>query len=102
MIDFRAPAIAGFVLALAACAELPGGGGAPATDGEAAVADEDACGASGMQNLVGASVGTLDPATLPSPHRVIFPGQPVTMDFRADRLNVEIGADDKVARVYCG
>jgi hypothetical protein len=33
---------------------------------------------------------------------VIFFGQAVTMDFRAERLNVEIGKDDKVARVFCG
>ena len=77
-------------------------------DGETQIADagpaagENACGAAELQSLVGTSVGSLDPATLPEPRRVIFFGQAVTMDFRADRLNVEIGKDDKVARVFCG
>lgn len=77
-------------------------------DGETQTADagpatgENACGAAELQSLVGTSVGSLDPATLPEPRRVIFFGQAVTMDFRADRLNVEIGKDDKVARVFCG
>lgn len=68
----------------------------------AAAASDDACGAAALQPLVGTSVGTLDPATLPEPRRIIFPGQAVTMDFAAERLNVEIGPDDAVARVYCG
>lgn len=34
--------------------------------------------------------------------RRIAPGQPVTMDFREDRLNVEVDAEDKVSRIYCG
>lgn len=34
--------------------------------------------------------------------RAIRPGQAVTMDYRQDRVNVEIGADDKVVRVACG
>ena len=62
----------------------------------------DACGAEALQPLVGTSVGTLDPATLPEPNRVLFPGQAATTDFQDERLNVEIGADDRVARVFCG
>jgi hypothetical protein len=34
--------------------------------------------------------------------RVIRPGQAVTMDFRDDRLNVELDAAGKVKRVSCG
>lgn len=34
--------------------------------------------------------------------RVIRPGQAVTMDFRMDRLNVELDAAGKVKRVSCG
>lgn len=92
-------ALAGAALlaALAACAEQP------KAEGEAAASGgEDACGAAGLQSLVGTSVGALDASALPEPRRVIFPGQPVTMDFRQERLNVEIGPDDKVARVFCG
>ena len=34
--------------------------------------------------------------------RVIKPGQPVTMDFRADRLNVEVDERNIVTRFTCG
>jgi hypothetical protein len=97
--------------ALAACA--PVADPAAVVEGEAAAAPgpgaavavaegEDACGAAGFQSLVGTSVGALDADALPEGRRIIFPGQGVTMDFRAERLNVEIGSDDRVARVYCG
>jgi hypothetical protein len=89
--------LAGALLAaIAGCAQME-----QAADGLAPTGG-DACGAADRQALVGTSVGTLDPATLPEGHRVIFPGQPVTMDFREERLNVEIGSDDNVARVFCG
>ncbi len=98
MTDFRSLTAAALVAGLAACA--------PTTDADAPPAEvttsEDSCGASGFQTLVGSSVGTLDPSTLPEPRRIIFPGQAVTMDLVAERLNVEIGADDQVDRVYCG
>ena len=35
------------------------------------------------------------------PHRIVTPGQPMTMDFRADSINVE-HQDGKVTRVWCG
>jgi hypothetical protein len=34
--------------------------------------------------------------------RVIKPGQAVTMDYRADRLNVEVDARNAIARITCG
>ena len=34
--------------------------------------------------------------------RVIQPGQPVTMDFRADRLNVEVDDGNAIVRITCG
>lgn len=94
----RAAAALVLLVAAAACAPKDG----ETTEAAADPAGEDACGAAGLQSLVGTSVGTLDPAALPEPRRVIFFGQPVTMDFRAERLNVEIGKDDRVARVFCG
>ncbi|MEJ5975757.1 I78 family peptidase inhibitor [Novosphingobium sp. PS1R-30] len=33
--------------------------------------------------------------------RTIRPGDAVTQDFRPDRLNVEIGEDGRIKRVYC-
>ncbi len=92
---------AALLLGLAGCAALTEGGGETAGGAPAAAAGGD-CGAAGLQELVGTSVGTLDPATLPEPRRIIFPGQAVTMDLLEERLNVEIGTDDRVARVFCG
>ncbi|MBP7002419.1 I78 family peptidase inhibitor [Amaricoccus sp.] len=91
-------AAAALLAGLAACTQEGADGTAAAAPGASA----DACGAAGLQSLVGTSVGSLDASALPEPRRVIFPGQPVTMDYREDRLNVEIGKDDKIARVYCG
>ncbi len=34
--------------------------------------------------------------------RVIKPGQPVTMDYRADRLNVEVDERKAIVRITCG
>ncbi|MEP0707596.1 MAG: I78 family peptidase inhibitor [Parvibaculum sp.] len=34
--------------------------------------------------------------------RVIRPDEAVTQDFRTDRLNVELDADDNITRIYCG
>lgn len=34
--------------------------------------------------------------------RVIRPGQAVTMDFREDRLNIEVDATQRITRVHCG
>lgn len=88
---------AGLLAILGACAS-----GGPLGTGANTGSAADACGASGFQNLVGTSVGALDPATLPEPRRIVFPDQSVTTDFVEERLNVEIGANDQVARVYCG
>ncbi|PJI86998.1 hypothetical protein DAH55_08875 [Sphingomonas koreensis] len=34
--------------------------------------------------------------------RVIRPGQAVTMDFRSDRLNVEVDHRNNIRRLHCG
>jgi hypothetical protein len=90
----RTVAAFGLLGGLAACEGMPAMNvaGGPA----------DACGAAARQNLVGTSVGALDAGALPEDRRVIFPGMAVTQDFRPERLNVEVGANDEIARVYCG
>jgi hypothetical protein len=89
----------GVALVLAGCAEMPSLGG---EGGLLAASSDDGCGAAARQDLVGTSVGGLDAATLPENRRVLFPGMAATMDFQPERLNVEVGADDRIARVYCG
>lgn len=36
------------------------------------------------------------------PNRILRPGQPMTMDYRPDRINVELDDNDIVVRVSCG
>jgi hypothetical protein len=86
------PALA---LALAACAEMQ----AASPD---AVAEGRTCGADERQGWVGQSVASLNDVDLPEGSRVLFPTTPATMDFNPERLNVSVGADDAITRVYCG
>lgn len=93
------------LLGLAACDPVGVGLDAGAEGegpGIAVASAEDACGAETLQGLVGTSVGELQAASLPENRRIIFPGMAVTMDYRAERINVEIGRDDRIARVFCG
>jgi hypothetical protein len=98
---FRAACLGlGALLALGACEKMKQGGEDVAS--AAGTLGTDSCGAIDHQSLVGQSASVLDPAALPAGTRVIFPGMPVTMDHREDRMNVEVGGGDKVARVFCG
>ena len=63
---------------------------------------EDACGAAGMQDLVGQKQSVLAAMALPAPTRIIQPGTAVTMDYSASRLNIWIGKDGRIERVTCG
>ena len=105
-------------LALAACATPPGDAAAQAQAAQAgneviapAPAPGDAatqCSADAAQSFVGqeASEATIAQAQAATGAtgalRVIKPGQPVTMDFRADRLNVEVDDDNTIVRITCG
>lgn len=71
------------------------------TQPEPAPLPEDACGAAGYQTLIGASLAAASfPAGLNM--RVIRPGDMVTMDYRADRMNVELDADGRIVKIFCG
>ena len=59
------------------------------------------CGAIDLQNLVGQPISAVDGATLAAA-RVIRPGQAVTMDYSAARLNIELDAADRIIRIWCG
>lgn len=67
-----------------------------------------ACDAAPAQGFVGkrADEATLaaarDAASATGDLRVIKPGQPVTMDFRHDRLNVEVDDHGVIVRIHCG
>ena len=61
----------------------------------------DICGASHFANLVGTPASAINRDTLPARTRIISPGQMVTQDFVAARLNIRVGPDGKVASVQC-
>lgn len=63
--------------------------------------EPDACNAAALQGLVGQPAAAARAMELPAGTRIVGPGDPVTADFRPDRLNIEIGADGRVARVAC-
>lgn len=61
------------------------------------------CGALEAQDLVGKSVEDLAAVTFSAEvTRFINPGDIITQDFRAERMNIEFGEDGAIARVYCG
>jgi hypothetical protein len=61
------------------------------------------CGAPDQQNLVGKSIDDLAAVSFTSPvTRFINPGDVVTQDFNANRMNIQFGEDGKITRIYCG
>ena len=60
----------------------------------------DACGARSMQHLVGRPLP--QPFRTTGPTRIFTSGQPVTMDYQAERLNVELSANGRVVAISCG
>ncbi|MDZ4762160.1 MAG: I78 family peptidase inhibitor [Alphaproteobacteria bacterium] len=63
---------------------------------------EDACNAAQYAPMVGEPAGLVGiPPASPSV-RHIRPDTEVTMDFRADRLNIDINADDMITGFRCG
>ena len=62
---------------------------------------EDACGASGYQSIVGSLLAAVTlPADLGA--RIIQPGTAVTTDYDAQRINIQLDADGRITRVFCG
>ena len=64
---------------------------------------EDACGAAALQHLVGMRATAAEGMTAPGPVRVFRSGQPITMDYRTERLNIELDARGRsIIRIFCG
>jgi hypothetical protein len=90
----RAALAAAMLLAASACAGTPPAG-------------ETACDASRAQTLVGQPASDALAARArrladSSTVRFLRPGQIVTMEFRADRLNLVLDAQEKVEAIRCG
>jgi hypothetical protein len=64
--------------------------------------DEDACLASGSQNLVGQSADIIAAMTFPIGTRVIYPDTAVTSDYSPERLNIIVGRTGRIEEVSCG
>ena len=61
----------------------------------------DDCKASSYQGLVGQSRSILTTMMLPAGSRVVGYGDPVTTDFRPERLNVEIDQGGRISKISC-
>lgn len=65
-------------------------------------ADGPQCAADQYQMLVGQPIGEVHTDSLPQPLRIYGPDEMVTMDYRPDRMNLVLDADDIVLEVKCG
>lgn len=87
----RFPALAGLALIASAACQ-------PVADRPA---QPDDCNSAAYQSLVGTAVEAADFSGHPLV-RIIPPNSAVTMDYRAERLNVEIDETGLIQRLYCG
>jgi hypothetical protein len=67
-----------------------------------AAQDEDLCGASGFQGLVGQDHAVAELLVLDRPIRIYGAGDAVTMDMRPERINFIIDENGKIAEIVCG
>ncbi|MDA9207746.1 I78 family peptidase inhibitor [Octadecabacter sp.] len=65
-------------------------------------AGQDTCNAVQYADLVGQDATALERILIMGQVRVIRPGQPVTLDFRPNRINFNINAKNEVASIRCG
>jgi len=63
--------------------------------------DQALCGADALQGLVGQPASVLQTMKFGQDTRIIRPDTAVTMDFRPDRLNIDIDRAERISRVYC-
>lgn len=62
---------------------------------------EDTCNANQYTPLIGQDATALEQVLLLGEVRVIRPGQAVTMDFRPQRINFNIGPDNRIVAISC-
>ena len=62
----------------------------------------DTCNATRYGDIIGQDATALEKVLLLGMVRVIRPGDLVTQDFRPDRINFRIGADNRINDVSCG
>ncbi|MBL8543180.1 MAG: hypothetical protein JNJ63_05180 [Hyphomonadaceae bacterium] len=62
----------------------------------------DTCQMAAHQSLIGQDGAAIDRSALPAGARVICHQCAVTLDYSAERLNIQLGADGKVESMRCG
>lgn len=87
------------VLLLAACASAPP---TPATPPVAAVCNADAAQAWVGKPASDANIDAIRAAAGARSVRALKPGQPMTMDYRQDRVNVVQDASGAIEKITCG
>lgn len=90
--------------ALSACSQTLGSGvdSSVLPEGPDSATHTTTCASTLYQRLVGQPIGEVHQASLPRPLRVYGQHDMVTQDHRPERLNIVVGSDDHISRVYCG
>ena len=94
----RLPAILLIALPLAACATMPPPAPPPLAESCNAEAASWAMGHAVSDDIV----ERIRVETGSQSVRVIRPGQPVTMDYRGDRVNIKLNERDAIVGISCG
>lgn len=81
-------------VALVACTPFP----TPIPD----LPPDDACGAPGLQDLVGQPASILATMKFTTQVRILRPGDPMTEDYSPTRLNIMIDLQERIDAVTCG
>ncbi len=71
---------------------------------EAVVAEKpvESCGAEDMSHLMGLQRAQLENIAFSQPHRILGPNDPMTKDYRLDRVNFFLDDSGTVVRIDCG
>jgi|OM-RGC.v1.032392732 Peptidase inhibitor I78 family. len=87
----RCLAVFSLFLGLAACQETP-----------VVETMSYTCGAEEMSHLTGIQRAQLETIAFSQPYRILGPNDPMTMDFRGDRINFALDESGAVIRIFCG
>ena len=60
------------------------------------------CQAANYQTLIGQHKSKIRAAKIPGIVRIIKPDSPITLDYNADRLNIQTGPKGTILKVTCG
>lgn len=62
----------------------------------------ESCGAEDMSHLMGLQRAQLESIAFSQPHRILGPNDPMTKDYRLDRVNFYLDDSGTVVRIDCG